>query len=198
MTTQEKILDTAIKLYNTHGISKITSRHIAAEMDISPGNLHYHFKHTEDIIKALYDRLVGEYNTFFRELELTEDVSFADLTNFAQASFKITTRYRIFFRSGVDIVMQIPAIRDNLHEIVTKRKTQLGFIFERLVHKGIFRNDLPPHIWPILVEQLFIIGDFWWAHNEITERLKGAKASAKYMELIEGLFTPYLAVKNKN
>ncbi|WP_240510954.1 TetR/AcrR family transcriptional regulator [Algoriphagus antarcticus] len=47
LKTKEKILLTAIKLYNPSGVQIITSRHIAAEMGISHGNLDCHYKTKE-------------------------------------------------------------------------------------------------------------------------------------------------------
>jgi len=57
MNTKEKILSKALELFNEKGYNNITTRHIAAELAISAGNLHYHFKHSEDIIKILFDEL---------------------------------------------------------------------------------------------------------------------------------------------
>ena len=39
MTTKEKIIDTALQLFNKQGIDPVTTRHIAKEMNISHGNL---------------------------------------------------------------------------------------------------------------------------------------------------------------
>ncbi|MGJ1381958.1 TetR/AcrR family transcriptional regulator [Sphingobacterium siyangense] len=50
MNTKEKIIVGALKLYNRDGIRTVTTRQIAQELNISAGNLHYHFKHTEDIM----------------------------------------------------------------------------------------------------------------------------------------------------
>ena len=52
--TKEIIINTALKLFNTEGLSKVTLRTIANKMGISQGNLNYHFKKRDDIIEALY------------------------------------------------------------------------------------------------------------------------------------------------
>ena len=51
--TKEWILETACRLFNEHGSQAVSTKRIAKEMGISPGNLYYHFKNKEEIIRAL-------------------------------------------------------------------------------------------------------------------------------------------------
>ena len=54
--TKEWILSTACKLFNEHGTQSISTKRIAKEMGISPGNLYYHFKNKEEIIRKIFSR----------------------------------------------------------------------------------------------------------------------------------------------
>lgn len=60
MKTKDKILETALELFNTSNTQAATTNHIAAAMGISPGNLHYHYKNREEIIFSLYERMFDE------------------------------------------------------------------------------------------------------------------------------------------
>ena len=60
--TKGTILNTALKLFNSQGLSKVKLRTIANNMGISQGNLNYHFKKREDVIETLYFRLVENIN----------------------------------------------------------------------------------------------------------------------------------------
>jgi AcrR family transcriptional regulator len=55
--TKERIVDTALRLFNESGSGAVSTNHIAAAMSISPGNLYYHFGNKDQIVAAAYDRL---------------------------------------------------------------------------------------------------------------------------------------------
>jgi AcrR family transcriptional regulator len=60
--TRQRILDTTLALYNTHGEPQVSTSLIAAELGISAGNLHYHFRRKDELSAALLDRFVAEFD----------------------------------------------------------------------------------------------------------------------------------------
>jgi AcrR family transcriptional regulator len=58
--TRQRILDVTLALYNERGESRVSTSLIAAELGISPGNLHYHFRRKDELFAALLERFVAE------------------------------------------------------------------------------------------------------------------------------------------
>ena len=65
--TQNKVLDKAISLFNAEGTDRVSCNRITEECKISKGNLHYHFKHKEEIILAIWGRMSQEIETQWGE-----------------------------------------------------------------------------------------------------------------------------------
>ena len=56
------ILEAARTLFNERGYSQVTIRMIAVKLNMSSGNLNYHYKKREDIFEALYFEMVSEFD----------------------------------------------------------------------------------------------------------------------------------------
>ncbi|WP_343535175.1 TetR/AcrR family transcriptional regulator [Pedobacter sp.] len=191
MNAKEKILNAALLLYNEQGIRNITTRHIAASIGMSGGNLHYHFKHTEDIIKALFNELALAYDGLMIDVHsaLLDLDAMAFLT---ETSFKLVNKYRFIFINFVEIGKWIPEIREAYDQLTRKREQQFLNLFDDLIAKGIFRDDIPSSNKQGLVKQFFITNDFWLSHNELTDQYQDEKALKAYRNAIDVLLWPYL------
>lgn len=188
METKEKILIAALAVYNERGISA-TTRHIAASMSISPGNLHYHFKHTDDIIMELWARLSQEMDQLV--IELGGEVSIRSVQAYIRASFLVVYKYRFIFLHFVEIGAKIPAIQQAYYGLFQKRDKEFKSIFRKLIKNGYFRDDIPASVWTALVNQIFILGDFWLSNNALTKQLTGKEAENAFCKQMDAMFYPY-------
>jgi AcrR family transcriptional regulator len=193
--TKEKILDTALRLFNSQGIEQTTIRHIAQEMGISHGNLQYHYANTDLIIRALYDRL---WEGFERMMQAAPQQVKGGMPGFRQSIavvFKHIYNYRFIYLHFVEIGHRIPDIVTHYRKNFKNREQQFLSIFKQMQEAGIMRKDIPDKILRYLVHQLFIVCDFWLSSNEITLQLNEKKSLAYYEELFFSMFYPYCTSK---
>lgn len=192
MGTKEKILAKALELYNEKGYNTITTRYIAAELSISPGNLHYHFKHSEDIIKILFSELIVKMDELLNGMKKKENKVLKDLYDFTFSTCEIFYSYRFIFVNFVDILNNIPEIKAQYEGINFSRKEEFYFIFSGLQKNNIFRENVPEFITDCLTEQIFIIADNWLTHNRLISKFDKEKAIHHYTLLQMNLFYPFL------
>ncbi|HEY8957229.1 TetR/AcrR family transcriptional regulator [Chitinophaga sp.] len=196
MNTKEKILVTALELFNEQGIDVITIRHIAKEMGISHSNIQYYFKNADDIIYTLYTQHIAAMN----ELPVFASSPGAGLGTLRESITTILQhiyRYRFIYIHFVVITRRMPEIKKVYAQRFGIRRRQLLRLFENYREQGIVREDIPVEVWESLIRSIYLIGDFWISSNELTTGLKGKKAVNYYARLLEDLFYPYLTEKGK-
>ncbi|RXM52809.1 MULTISPECIES: TetR/AcrR family transcriptional regulator [unclassified Chryseobacterium] len=192
MSTKEKILAKALELFNEKGYNNITTRHIAAELSISPGNLHYHFKHSEDIIKILFAELTLKMDGLLNKMKEKEYKTLEDLYNFTFSTCEIFYSYRFIFINFIDILNKIPEVKGQYEGINFNRKEEFQMIFSDLQQNNIFKKDVPEFIKDSLTEQIFIMADNWLTHNRLILKLNKKSAIQHYTVLQMNLFYPLL------
>ena len=103
MNTKEKIIRTSIALFNLHGERAITTNHIASNLGISPGNLYYHFKNKEDIIRNIFELYRDHLSTHFKPLDTSHE-PLEQLTQYLDSLFELMWRYHFFYDNLTDIL----------------------------------------------------------------------------------------------
>ncbi|MCJ7933066.1 MAG: TetR/AcrR family transcriptional regulator [Chryseobacterium sp.] len=192
MKTKDKILFKALELFNEIGYTTITTRHIAADLNISPGNLHYHFRHSEDIIKILFAELVLKMDDLLNGMKKKELKTLEDLYRFTFSTCEIFYSYRFIFVNFVDILKKIPEIRSQYEEIHASRKEEFQLIFSGFQKNNILKKNVPDFILDGLIQQIFIIADNWLTHNRLILKLDKEAAVHHYTLLQMNLFYPFL------
>jgi AcrR family transcriptional regulator len=95
MKTKDRILLTSIDLFNRQGVVAVTTNHIARELDMSPGNLYFHYANKEEIVRAIFKTMCR------KTYELWTQQKPGQLTHpllLIEKNFEIFWEYRFFHR----------------------------------------------------------------------------------------------------
>lgn len=100
--TAERIVEVSLDLFNRFGEPNVPATLIAAELHISPGNLHYHYPAKEQIVNALFDRYESALGELLNASGSVRDVE--DAWFFMHTLFELIWQYRFFYRDLNDLL----------------------------------------------------------------------------------------------
>jgi hypothetical protein len=72
--TAERILEVTLELFNRFGEPNVSTTLISAELNISPGNLYYHYPAKDELINSLFDRFERALNELLNASDGVRDV----------------------------------------------------------------------------------------------------------------------------
>lgn len=98
MKTSERILEAALHLFNEKGTPAVTTHHIAAACGISPGNLYYHYRNKEEIIRALFDQALEMNQQQSQKAQKLSERSCVAVNEGFEFANEYNWRYRFFKR----------------------------------------------------------------------------------------------------
>lgn len=97
--TRERILETALRLYNDSDPSTVTTAQLAEHAGIAEGNLHYHFRRKHDVVAALFDRYEAVVNEVLQERPEHWPEAF-DLHRYQRMWFELIWTFRFLHRGS--------------------------------------------------------------------------------------------------
>ena len=109
MKTRDKILLASLTLFNDEGEGNVTTVDIANELDISPGNLYYHFHGKEQIILELYAGFELEMVDIL-EAPLEQSLDAQDAWFYLYIVFEQIFKHRYLYHNLNDILQRYPDI----------------------------------------------------------------------------------------
>lgn len=126
--TKEKILKTALGLFNNEGEAQISSVDIASVIGISPGNLYYHYKGKDEIIAELYEDFETEIRLVLSS-PIREPLAMEDNWVYLYIIFEEIYDFRFFYKNQSEIVERIPALKPRFARILSlKEKTAFSLL----------------------------------------------------------------------
>ena len=121
--TKEKILRTALGLFNNEGENQVSSVDIASVIGISPGNLYYHYKGKDEIIVELFSDFEEEIRQVLAS-PIQKPLAVEDNWVYLYIIFEEIFDFRFFYKNQSDIIDRNPTLRPAFARILAlKEKT---------------------------------------------------------------------------
>ena len=177
MNTRERILATALRLFNESGTGPVSTNHIAEALGISPGNLYYHFRNKEEIIRALFEQQFARWDEVY-SLHDDRMPTLADLQQLVRATFATAWDYRFIYRELIALLRRDDLLQRRWVDVRVRGFTGFHQLVELFVAAGVLRPPHDPAVVTRLAELCWLLGEFWLASVEVS----GATVDAAQME----------------
>ncbi len=137
--TAERILETALVLFNRFGEPNVSTTLISAELGISPGNLYYHYPAKDEIINALverYERALGELLGASEGVRDVEDAWF-----FMHSLFETIWKHRFLYRDLNDLLSKNRLLETRFQAVLKNTARAIKAVLSGMSRGGALNID---------------------------------------------------------
>lgn len=167
MKTRDKIIDIAVQLFNEHGTKAISTNHIAAAAGISPGNLYYHFRNKEDIIRSIFEQMdaygVEQYQIILNNYP---PGTIEGLERTFIMIQEYNWRYRFFKRELTALIMDDTLLKERFHATNNQMQDMIRFTIDGGISNGSIKPmsvESKEHF----VDAIWLVALFWLNYLEV-------------------------------
>jgi AcrR family transcriptional regulator len=169
MKTRDRILETSLALFNDEGESNTTTIDIANEMDISPGNLYYHFKGKDQIIAELfqqYELALGGTLTAPIEAPLSSHAEqVEDNWYYLYVVLEEMYQYRFFYHNLDNLLQRYPELDRRFKRLIQLKRAALYAICQTLLDQAVI--DTRDQQLLGLVDNMTLTLTFWFNYDRL-------------------------------
>jgi AcrR family transcriptional regulator len=189
--TRERILATALALFNREGAPHVTTAVIADELNMSPGNLYYHFRNKDEIIGELFAALERRLDALL-DPRVRGVVNVEDLWLFLHLLFEAMWDYRFLYRDLDEILSRSRKLTTHFASILRRGTATVSALCRSMVDDGAMRAS--EREIAAIAENVALVATFWISYQRIAAQQPDAEAvnldRAAYQVL--SLIAPFL------
>ena len=137
---------------------------IANALNISPGNLYYHFKGKDAIIHALYDDFEEEMMIILRGSR-GAITSIQDTWVYIYIILEEIYDFRFFYQNLAALLVRYPDLARRFEKLLNEKRTAIQSMLGDLQSGGLISID--PSMKDMLEEQMLMIATCWLSMDQI-------------------------------
>jgi AcrR family transcriptional regulator len=180
----------SLLLFNEEGEAQLSSVDVANALEISPGNLYYHFKGKDAIIRALYDRFEEEMRVILRGSS-GGVASIEDNWVYIYILLEEIYDFRFFYRDLAGLLARYPDLAIRLRSLVAAKRKTIARILSDLEKAGTLTID--KRLREPLIDQIITTLTFWLAGDTLTKEVHDGPALIhKTVFQVMCLMVPYM------
>lgn len=165
--TRERILELSLRLFNEYGEPNVNTTIIAEKMNISPGNLYYHFKNKDDIINCIFQQFEKEVDKLLRvpSATSTRKPNVEDAWLFLHLLFELIWKYRFFYRDLANLLINSRTFELRFKALLGQKTKMAHWLCEGLAAQGDLkagRGEIEA-----LATNMVVVATYWMSYEYV-------------------------------
>lgn len=168
MKTKDKITNKALELFNEFGTNAVSTNHIAKALEMSPGNLYYHFKNKEEIIQELLKKMIEEYDNIFSDNNLDDESNILQQLIFDD--IQISIKYKVIYNELSSLFKNDNQLKEIFIKNQKKREVFLLSLFLKLQKNGYIYENISEFVLKSVIDTIWFLENFRFLRYELKEK----------------------------
>ena len=193
--TALRIAEVTLELFNRFGEPNVSTTLISAELNISPGNLYYHYPSKDALVNQLFD----QYEVaMLGLLDAAPDVrDIEDAWFFLHSLFEQVWDHRFLYRDLNNLLSGNRHLETHFHAVLERKTLAFRWLLESLAAQDLMRID--PDSIETLSASMSVMVTYWLSYEYVRNPRQAMEPASAGLALTRGarhvlsLLTPYMA-----
>lgn len=193
--TAQRIAEVTLGLFNRFGEPNVSTTLISAELNISPGNLYYHFPSKDALVNHLFDAYESAMLGLLDAAADVRDVE--DAWFFLHSLFEQVWNHRFLYRDLNNLLSGNRHLETHFHAVLERKTQAFRQLLESLAAEGLMRID--PDSVETLSTSMSVMATYWLSYEYVRNPRQALEPASAGLALSRGakhvlaLLTPYMA-----
>jgi AcrR family transcriptional regulator len=191
--TAERILEVTLALFNRFGEPNVSTTLISAELNISPGNLYYHYPAKDELINSLFDAFERSLDELLGAADAVRHIEDAWL--FFHMLFELIWQYRFLYRDLNDLLSKNRHLETHFQSVLAHKTQAVQRLLEGLTRGAAIRIDRDTEA---VATAMVVVLTYWLSYEYVREPRKALEPANAGAAMLRGayhvlsLLAPYL------
>ena len=192
--TAERILEVSLDLFNRFGEPNVSTTLISAELNISPGNLYYHYPAKDELINTLFDRYERSLSELLNASDGVRNVE--DAWFFMHTLFELIWQYRFLYRDLNDLLSKNRRLETHFQYVLKNKTRAVRAMLDGMSRVGTVRIDAREV--EATATSMVVVLTYWLSYEYVRDPRHALEPGSAQASLLRGahhvlhLLVPYL------
>jgi AcrR family transcriptional regulator len=197
--TAERILEVTLDLFNRFGEPNVSTTLISAELNISPGNLYYHYPAKDELINSLFQRFDTELADLLLAADNVRNVE--DAWFFFHTLFELIWKHRFLYRDLNDLLSKNRKLETHFQTVLARKQEAMRGVLAGLKIGGALKMD-PREAAPV-ASSMVVLLSYWLSFEYVKDPRHALEPERAGTALMRGAFhvlsllLPYLETNSR-